>query len=86
MAELLVALTIFSIISTLGVGGFSFMLKNQIKHRLFIEDQLIREIKVYNCKKELAYLTFYKSSLKPPSIVTCSDLQKGCQKMSEVGC
>jgi prepilin-type N-terminal cleavage/methylation domain-containing protein len=87
IAELLVALSIFALISTLGVEGFSFMLKNQIKHRIAIEKKITEEVKIYNCKKELYYQHLYKQHLDPPlNSVTCSDLMGDCQTLKDFGC
>lgn len=77
MAELLVALSIFALISILGVSGFSFMLKNQIKYRQAVEDELIKEAKIYNCKKELYYLS--KQTPDPPYC----ELQEVCWALLE---
>ena len=73
MAELLVALSIFALISTLGIGAFGFILKTQTNHRLALENELIREVKIFNCKKELFYLN--KSFGFDP---TCSDVRPEC--------
>lgn len=89
MAELLVALSIFALISILGVSGFSFMLRNQIKHRSAIENRLIEEVKTYNCKKELYYLykqtpnadTANCSNPLTPCNINCSDLQESCKSL-----
>ena len=80
IAELLVALSIFALISTLGVEGFSFMLKNQIKHRIAIENKLISEAKLFNCKKELYYL-YKQTPVANRDPFSCSGLQPTCKDL-----
>lgn len=81
IAELLIALSIFALISTLGIEGFSFMLKNQLKHREAIEKELIKEVKIYNCKKEL----YYQHLLKQDALL-CTHLQEECKPTLGLSC
>jgi prepilin-type N-terminal cleavage/methylation domain-containing protein len=62
MAELLVALSIFAIISTMGLGAFSYMTQTQYKNRARLEKELLKEVKISNCIKKVKY------ECKDPSI------------------
>jgi prepilin-type N-terminal cleavage/methylation domain-containing protein len=55
MAELLVALSIFAIISTMGLGAFSYMVQTQYKNQIQNEKDLLREAKISSCIKEMYY-------------------------------
>jgi prepilin-type N-terminal cleavage/methylation domain-containing protein len=55
MAELLVALSIFAIISTMGLGAFSYMVQTQYKNQIQNEKDLLREAKISNCIKGQYY-------------------------------
>jgi prepilin-type N-terminal cleavage/methylation domain-containing protein len=55
MAELLVALSIFALISTMGLSAFAFMIKTQYTNRSKLEDELLREVRISNCIKKVQY-------------------------------
>ena len=55
MAELLVALSIFAIISTMGLGAFSYMVQTQYKNQIQNEKDLLREAKISSCLKKEYY-------------------------------
>jgi prepilin-type N-terminal cleavage/methylation domain-containing protein len=53
MAELLVALSIFALISTIGLTALGFMIKTQYSRQLEIEKQFIDEFNSYSQKSEI---------------------------------
>ena len=55
MAELLVALSIFAIISTMGLGAFSYMTQTQYKNRARLENELLRKVAISKCNKKIEY-------------------------------
>ena len=55
MAELLVALSIFAIISTVGVGALSYILRTQYRNQLDLENTVLREARTSTCLKKIYY-------------------------------
>jgi prepilin-type N-terminal cleavage/methylation domain-containing protein len=55
MAELLVALSIFALISTIGLSAFGFITKTQFINRSRLENELLKEVKISNCIKKVKY-------------------------------
>ena len=68
MAELLVALSIFALISTLGLSAFAFTIKTQYANRARLEDELLRAARVSNCIKKIQYdlKCIQQTNLVPP--------------------
>ena len=73
MAELLVALSIFAIISTMGLGAFSYMIQTQYKNQIQNEKDLLREAKISSCLKQEYYLDC-KLPSQDPQDPGCSNL------------
>ena len=55
MAELIVALSIFAIISTMGVGALSYILRTQYRNQLDLENTVLREARTSTCLKKIYY-------------------------------
>jgi prepilin-type N-terminal cleavage/methylation domain-containing protein len=68
MAELLVALSIFAIISTMGLGAFSYMIQTQYKNQIQNEKDLLREAKISSCIKDKYYSSCALPLCDAPSI------------------
>ena len=67
MAELLVALSIFALISTIGFTALGFMFKTQYSRQLELEKQFIQEFSIYSQKSEDFSLNCcIKSDYVPP--------------------
>jgi prepilin-type N-terminal cleavage/methylation domain-containing protein len=81
MAELLVALSIFALISTIGIGAFAFILRTQTTQRIVLENELIQEVKIFNCKKEL----FYQNQT-PGFTPSCSSIRPECYLFLQITC
>jgi prepilin-type N-terminal cleavage/methylation domain-containing protein len=69
MAELLVALSIFALISTLGLGALGFMLKIQYQNQNKLEENLLKEAKISSCLKQ----EYYSNCNSLPQDPGCSD-------------
>ena len=63
MAELLVALSIFALISTIGLTALGFMIKTQYLHQIELEKKFIQEFNMYSQKND----DFNQKCCNPPN-------------------
>jgi prepilin-type N-terminal cleavage/methylation domain-containing protein len=77
MAELLVALSIFAIISTIGVGALSYMLRTQYQNQTELEKELLKKARASSCLKKIYYSS---CNLAIPDDSKCADqyIQTSC--------
>ena len=74
MAELLVALSIFALISTIGFSALGFMIKTQYSHQIELEKQFIQEFNMYSQKNEdFSLKCCIKSDYLPPPTLNLID-------------